>query len=289
MTDFEIGARYEWKYYDQAFSGVLVGTEADELHFRRDDGLPGCGPDRSWIVVAEYCDYLRRIPVPEAVVAEGDRLFDGHVCCLCGKGPVYARRTDGPHVGSKYCGRRACFYSTPEIDSEITRRRALAQPAPPASEATRYSDRHCDKCLNRAVAGATLCIEHVRSLGKPVDPYASEAPPAEPACPPGQCPGYGPADCDGSCSRLVPELCACGEIATRPDPHNPDGEDVPLEFCGACHWNEERRLASVAELDRLAAARRRHLDQLRAELDRPVKRDAADWECWSTASWESGS
>ncbi len=73
------------------------------------------------------------------------------------------------------------------------------------------------------------------------------------------------------------DLCPCGEVATRPDPHNPDGEDVPLELCGACHWKEERRLTEDRALDRLAATRRKQAQALK-ELDRPAKaRHPAAW------------
>lgn len=46
---------------------------------------------------------------------------------------------------------------------------------------------------------------------------------------------------------VAPELCACGEKATRPDPHMPDGEDVPLEFCDECRALEEQHLRDAEQ------------------------------------------
>jgi len=56
----------------------------------------------------------------------------------------------------------------------------------------------------------------------------------------------------GTGPELTLDLCECGELATRPDPHNPDGEDVPLELCAECYASELERLqdaAGITELD----------------------------------------
>ena len=52
----------------------------------------------------------------------------------------------------------------------------------------------CDVCFDNPNCGSGMC-------------------PACGAYPPGQCPGFGPADCDGSCSRMLPcclEYAMCG-------------------------------------------------------------------------------
>jgi hypothetical protein len=64
----------------------------------------------------------------------------------------------------------------------------------------------------------------------------------------------------------------------RPDPYVEHSRSLCNR--GLEYPADDRSTTPASELldQRIAAARRRHLDQLKAELDRPVKRDAADWD-----------
>jgi hypothetical protein len=85
----------------------------------------------------------------------------------------------------------------------------------------------------------------------------------------------------------------------RPDPYRvhtvrtcPHERTEPLaDICLDCGASGMliKQVGTATNMLQWSDKQRAKLDQLRAELDRPVRRDAADWEVWSTASWESGS
>jgi hypothetical protein len=245
MTDFEIGARYEWKYAGEELSGVLVRAQDCELEIRRDDGVPGGGPGGTWRVVPGYCTYLRRVsPVGEAVEAEGDRLFEsnGERCMLCGGTEDVRHSTCG---SMHWCA--ACSLARRgEASTEIRRRRALAQPVPPAREAQNVPGSAGSADVpTREDGAATPSGEAKHNSAQPVEPGRPDP-------------------------YRVHTVRTC--------PH--ERVDRLAQICIACGASGMliKQVGTATNMLQWSDKQRAKLDQLRAELDRPVRRDKADWD-----------